>query len=286
MKTKLDPTRDHPLTQGVNNMKIASLNINNFWEIKALIQAIEDNFTDFIFDFRTTGVFGYGLDKSNISLMEFVLTPEYFIEYECFKPMRLCIDTEELLKSIKRIKKISKVSMEVYEEDIFLNVSRGQNLQLHSTASKCEFDTPKKPSLEFPPGLIVNTNEFSRLITDLNDLTERAEFKLWNNDLLIRNDHIEGKIIGRRKPVTCEIQKYSLRKLSFYHKAKEFGKKTEIQFKTNSPLSLTLRSSRPGGLLNFLLAPVFEKGNNTPGNGCGDCKGEEEKVCSGCTGSK
>ena len=286
MEKKLDSTRDHPLTQGVNNMKIASLNINNFWEIKALIQAIEDNFTDFIFDFRTSGVFGCGLDMCNISLMEFVLTPEYFIEYNCFKPMRLCIDTEELLKTIKRIKKTSKVSMEVYEEDVFLNISRGQELLLHTTASKCEFDTPKKPSLEFPPGLIVNTNEFSRLIVDLNELVRHGEFSLCNNELIIRNGDFEGKIIGRRNPENVEIQKYSLPKLSYYHKAKEFGKKTEIQFKTNSPLSLTLRSSRPGGLLNFLLAPVFEKGNNTPGNGCGDCKGEEEKVCSGCTESK
>lgn len=265
-------------------MKIASLNINNFWQFKSLIYAIEDNFGDFIIQFKESGVFGKGIDRSHITFMEFVLTPEYFVSYECHNEAKIEIDFETLKRNVKRIKKGSKVTINVYDEMVNLNVSRGQNMLLVANAEISEYDPPTAPNLEFSESLLLKTKDFEQLTKDLNEITDRPYLKIVDNRLIIEKNGVEGMIMGKRDSTKECMSALNLNNLECVWKCKDFSDRIEIIFGQFTPVSLTYKSHRPGGFVNFLIAPIIEEEDRDKVEGCGSCPGEEEEVCDTCTG--
>ena len=202
------------------------------------------------------------LDRSHITFVHLELKASLFDEFVCDEPEKINIDTDELMKVLKRSKSDDRVLMSLDEGNFILTFEGEATRTFKIRLIDIEYDSPAPPSLNYPTEFEIPFSLLKDSIQDMDIFSDKITlmvdeeyFKAFAQgefgDANIEYLHGE-KIDAKAKSI------FSLEKIREMLKADKFSDIVMISLGDDMPVTLTLRRVADDGELSFLLAPRIE----------------------------
>ena len=202
------------------------------------------------------------LDRSHITFVHLELKASLFDEFICDEPEKINVDTEELMKVLKRSKSNDRVILSLDEGNLIITFEGEAKRTFKIRLIDMEYDAPSAPPLEYPTKFdipfallkdsINDIDIFSdKIILMVNEEVFKAAAEGEFGDANIEYIHGE-KIDNEAKSI------FSLEKIREMLKADKFSDVATIKLGNDMPLSLSLKMVSEEGELSFLLAPRIE----------------------------
>ena len=204
------------------------------------------------------------LDRSHITFITLKLKNGLFDEYQLDEPLKLNVDTEELLKVLKRSKSDDIVTFKADEGNLIVIFENGDTKRTFKIRLiDIDYEPPSPPDLEWPIEVKdIPFALFKQGIQDAEVVSDKvclgvdseyfkmsAEGEFGDNDM----QYLHGlKIDGTVKSI------YSLEKIKSMLKADKFSPEIQLKLGNDMPLHLSLILDSGDGILSFLLAPRIE----------------------------
>lgn len=202
------------------------------------------------------------LDRSHITFVHLELKASLFDEYVCDEPEKINIDTDELMKVLKRSKSNDRVIMSLDEGNFIITFEGEAKRTFKIRLIDMEYEAPSPPELEHPTKFdipfallkdsIQDMGIFSdkiALIVDSEKFRASAEGEFGDANI----EYLHGeKIDTEAKSI------FSLEKIREMLKADKFSDVATIKLGNDMPLHLSLKMVSEDGELSFLLAPRIE----------------------------
>ena len=223
------------------------------------------------------------LDRSHITFVHLELKSSLFDEFICDEPEKINIDTDELMKVLKRSKSNDRVLMSLDEGNLILTFVGEATRTFKIRLIDIEYDSPAPPSLDYPTEFEIPFTLLKDSIQDMDDYPTEFEipFTLLKDsiqDMDIFSDKItlmvdqenfyasaEGEFgdanieyLHGEKIDTKAKSIFSLEKIREMLKADKFSEIATICLGNDMPLTLSLKMVSEDGELSFLLAPRIE----------------------------
>ena len=202
------------------------------------------------------------LDRSHITFVHLELKASLFDEFICDEPQKINIDTDELMKVLKRSKSDDRVFMSLDEGNFILTFEGEAKRTFKIRLIDIEYESPTPPALNHPTKVEIPFSLLKDSIQDMDIFSDKItlmvdseKFKAFAEgefgDANIEYLHGE-KIESEAKSV------FSLEKIREMLKADKFSDMAIINLGNDVPLYLTLKMVSGDGELSFLLAPRIE----------------------------
>jgi proliferating cell nuclear antigen len=203
------------------------------------------------------------LNKSQTTMIHHELNPGFFDDFQCPEPMKLGVDTEELMKALKRVKADDIMTITADEGNLILIYDSGD----HERKFKIRLidieyaEKPKAPDLEYPVEVEVPVELLKNSIQDAETVSDKitmmadedhfrmmAEGEFGDNEMkMIHGANVDGMFESI----------FSLELVKEMTYAEKFSDIAKIKIGNNMPLYMTLPN--PEGELSFMLAPRIEQ---------------------------
>ena len=206
------------------------------------------------------------LDRSHITFVSLDLKAEVFDEYECSIPQKICIDTVEFMKILKRCKNndILGLSIDDNTGSLVIDFKGEVNRTFKIRLIDMEYESPMPPSIQPPSTVNMESSLLKDCLTDMELFGDNLYFSIDSDyfyadstgefgDSNFKYLHGESDIIGKVK------SKFSIAKLKDILSASKFSDVVELNIGDNMPLVLRFKLDTDDGLLMFLLAPMIEE---------------------------
>jgi len=200
--------------------------------------------------------------QDHITFIHFELQAGLFDEYKCDEPIHINVDTEELMKVLKRAESEDILELSVDENNLILSFIGEADRIFKIRLIDLSYEAPSPPDLtypnefELPFELLKNSMKDIKLVSDKvmftvdeDRFTARAEGEF--GDAEVRYLHGETILENVRSI-------FSLSKVSDTLKADKFSESVLIKLGDDMPLSLTLSDVPREAVLNFIIAPRIE----------------------------
>jgi proliferating cell nuclear antigen len=202
------------------------------------------------------------LDRSHITFVHLELKNDVFDIYQCEEPLKINVDTEELMKVLKRAKSEDMVELTVDEGNFIITFEGEARRTFKIRLIDIEYEAPSPPKLEYPTEFEVPFNLLKDSIQDIGIISDKIALQVDEDkfkasaegefgDAKIEYLHGE-KIAEKAKSV------FSLEKVREMLKADKFSETAMIRLGNDMPLNLALKMASDEGELSFLLAPRIE----------------------------
>jgi proliferating cell nuclear antigen len=202
------------------------------------------------------------LDRSHITFVHLELKNDVFDIYQCEEPLKINVDTEELMKVLKRAKSEDMVELTVDEGNFIITFEGEARRTFKIRLIDIEYEAPSPPQLEYPTEFEVPFNLLKDSIQDIGIVSDKIALQVDEDkfkasaegefgDAKIEYVHGE-KITEKAKSV------FSLEKVREMLKADKFSESAMIRLGNDMPLNLALKMASDEGELSFLLAPRIE----------------------------
>ena len=202
------------------------------------------------------------LDRSHITFVHLELKKGLFDEYKCGEPMKINVDTEELMKVLKRAKSEDMVELTVDEGNLIINFEGEAHRTFKIRLIDIEYEAPSPPQLEYPTEFEVPFALLKDSIQDIGIVSDKIA-------LHVDADKFEASAEGEFGDAQIEylhgekIEEsarsiFSLEKVKEMLKADKFSESAVIRLGNDMPLNLALQMATDDGELSFLLAPRIE----------------------------
>ncbi len=202
------------------------------------------------------------LDRSHITFVHLELKKALFDEYQCEEPTKINVDTDELMKVLRRAKSDDMVELTVDEGNLILILEGEARRTFKVRLIDIEYEAPNPPQLEYPTEFEVPFTLLKDSIQDIGIVSPKIALHV-NKDKFtasaegdLGDAHIEylhgEKIEEDAKSV------FSLEKVKEMLKADKFSESAVIRMGNDMPLNLSLQMASDDGELSFLLAPRIE----------------------------
>nr|WP_319372484.1 proliferating cell nuclear antigen (pcna) [uncultured Methanobacterium sp.] len=202
------------------------------------------------------------LDKSHTTFIHLKLKIGLFDEYLCDAPVNINVETEELMKVLKRSVADDIVELGVDEDNLILSFIGEAERIFKIHLIDMEYTAPSPPEMRYPTEFEVPFDLLKNSIKDIDIVSDKIQLQVDDkkfiasaegelSDAQIRYHHGE-KIFGSVKSV------FSLAKIKETLKADKFSDSALIKLGDDMPLNLTLKTVMGDGLLNFMIAPRIE----------------------------
>jgi len=202
------------------------------------------------------------LDQSHITFVHLELNIELFEEYQCDGSVTINVDTEELMKVLKRADSDDIVELSVDEDNLIITF-RGEAERIFMIRLiDMEYSAPKPPEVnhpnqfEVPFDLLKNSIKDTEIVSDNISLTiDEKHFGVYAEGELgeTRIRYLHGEKINEEARSV-----YSLDKIKEILKADKFSDSVIIAMGTNMPICLTLETVGADAVLEFMVAPRIE----------------------------
>lgn len=203
------------------------------------------------------------IDRSHITFVHLDLKESLFDIFQCDKPIKLNIDTEELMKVLKRSKSDDVMELTVDGGNLIVTFEGEVKKTFKVKLIDLEYDTPTPPSIEYPVKISIPIGTLKETIQDIEIVADRVEFNI-NQDVLklkavgefadAEVEYLHGeKVLETVKAV------FAIENIKEMLKAEKFADNTYIALGNDMPLTLTLELLNEEGELSFLLAPRIEE---------------------------
>lgn len=201
------------------------------------------------------------IDRSHICFVSLNLNRELFDEYQCSAPEKICLDTIEFIKILKRMKKNDTLQLTLTEDTGSLQITF-DNGETHRTFKirliDLEYETPTPPRLDLPASTTCESTLFKDWITDMELFNENLNITINEDHLIIDTEsefgdsrceyyHGEDNITGTHR------SSFSISKLKQIMKANRFSPLITIRLGTDVPVEI--RYNKTNAELNYILAP-------------------------------
>jgi len=202
------------------------------------------------------------LDRSHITFVHLELKNDVFDIYQCEEPLKINVDTEELMKVLKRAKTEDMLELTVDEGNFIITFEGEARRTFKIRLIDIEYEAPSPPQLEYPTEFEVPFNLLKDSIQDIGIVSDKIALQVDEDkfkasaegefgDAKIEYLHGE-KIAEKAKSV------FSLEKVREMLKADKFSETAMIRLGNDMPLNLALKMPSDEGELSFLLAPRIE----------------------------
>ena len=202
------------------------------------------------------------LDRSHITFVHLELKSSLFTEYICDEPEKINIDTDELMKVLKRSKSDDSVILSLDEENLILTFEgeAKRTFKIHLVDMEYESATPPElnhsATVEIPFSLLKDSIQDMDIFSDKIILSVDSEKFIISAEGEFGDANIE--YIHGEKIDTSVQSVFSLDKVKEMLKADKFSNVVTIKLGDDIPLSLALKMVSGEGELSFLLAPRLE----------------------------
>jgi proliferating cell nuclear antigen len=202
------------------------------------------------------------LDRSHITFVHLELKKNVFDEYQCKEPLKINVDTEELMKVLKRAKSEDMVELSTDEGNLIITFEGEARRTFKIRLIDIEYEAPSPPQLDYPTEFEIPFSLLKDSIQDIGIVSDKIALQVDEDkfkasaegdfgDAQIEYLHGE-KIAENAKSV------FSLEKVKEMMKADKFSETAQIKLGNDMPLNLYLRMASDEGELSFLLAPRIE----------------------------
>ena len=191
------------------------------------------------------------LDRSHITFVHLELKSSLFDEFICDEPEKINVDTDELMKVLKRSKANDRVLMSLDEGNLILTFVGEATRTFKIRLIDIEYDSPAPPSLDYP-------TEFEIPFTLLKDSIQDMDIFSDKITLMVDQENFYAEYLHGEKIDTKAKSIFSLEKIREMLKADKFSEIATISLGNDMPLTLSLKMVSEDGELSFLLAPRIE----------------------------
>lgn len=202
------------------------------------------------------------LDRSHITFVHLELGAALFDEYTCDEPQKINVDTEELMKVLKRAKSNDRVILSLEEGNLIVQFEGEAVRTFKIRLIDIEYETPSPPEIQYENEFEVPFQLLKDSIGDIDIFSDKITFRVDEDKFLASAEgefgdaeieYLHGEKIS--KPARSV---YSLDKIKEMLKADKFSETAIINLGDDMPLKLTLKMPSNEGELSFLLAPRIE----------------------------
>lgn len=203
------------------------------------------------------------IDRSHICFVKLNLEPSVFDEFECEIPERLCIDTNEFMRILKRIKKNDILKLSVDENNLIITFDGDVNRKFKIKLIDIDYETPEAPDIPLPCGITVDSAMVKDAITDMELFSDKLYFLIDEDNFIINADGEFGdarfKYFHGETGINEVVKSsFSIDKLKDVFTASKFSDIVGINLGTDMPIRINFELVTGDGELNFLIAPRIE----------------------------
>ena len=202
------------------------------------------------------------LDRSHITFVHLELKSSIFDIYSNDEPLQINVDTEELMKVLKRGRSDDMVELTVDEGNLIITFEGEARRTFKIRLIDIEYEPPTPPELEFPTEFEIPFNLLKSSIQDIDIVSDKIS-------LIIDQDKFTASAEGEFGDAKIEYlhgekieenvkSVFSLEKIKEMLKADKFSESAVLKLGNDMPLNLTMKMPSDEGELSFLLAPRIE----------------------------
>jgi len=244
--------------------------ISDAKQLRDMITAISTLVDEATFNITPEGIKLRAMDPSRVAMIDFEMPKTVFDEYTAETPTKMCINTTELLKLLRRTSKDESVELALDEKTGRLNVvikGRYDRTFNMPTLEATEEEVPT-PKITFNVRAKATTQGLNEAIQDVQLVSDHVRIEMDNEKMTMR---ATGDLMG----ATVELKKGSDALLDL--EAKEPSKATfslsylseiiktaaatsdlaTLEFSTDMPIRIDFQQPKEGKL-TFYLAPRIE----------------------------
>lgn len=203
------------------------------------------------------------IDRSHITYVHLELKESLFDIYECDKPMKLNLDTEELMKVLKRSKSDDVMELTVDAGSLVLTFEGSVKKTFKVKLIDLEYDAPTPPQIEYPVELSMPISTLKETIQDIEIVADRVAFSVDADNLTLTavGDFADAEVeYLHGEQISEDVRSiFAIENIKEMLKAEKFADKTYVQLGDDMPLTLVLELLNDEGELSFLLAPRIEE---------------------------
>ena len=221
--------------------------------IKCMVEALKELLTDTVLEINDSGIKIVAMDNSHVILVHLKLLADKFEYFKCNRPISIGINMLNLYKIIKTINNNDILTLFVYENDLNHLGIRLENAEKNTrTTYKINLldlnnESFSIPEVTFNSVITLPSNDFQKIIRDMNNLAEFVEIKNVNNEFMLTcsgdfatqetvlsdNDNVQ---ISSEQPDEVIQGVFSLKYLTLFTKCTNLSNNTEIFLKNDYPL--------------------------------------------------
>ena len=202
------------------------------------------------------------LDRSHITFVHLELKKGVFDEYQCGEPMKINVDTEELMKVLKRAKAEDMVELTVDEGNLIISFEGEARRKFKIRLIDIEYEAPSPPQLEYPTEFEVPFSLLKDSIQDIGIVSDKIALHVDEEkfEASAEGEFGDAKIeyVHGEKIEESARSIFSLEKVKEMLKADKFSEAAVLRLGNDMPLNLALKMASDEGELSFLLAPRIE----------------------------
>jgi len=202
------------------------------------------------------------LDRSHITYVHLELKSELFDEYVCDEPEKINVDTEELMKVLKRAKANDRVILSTDEGNLIVQFEGEAVRTFKIRLIDIEYETPSPPEIQYENEFEVPFQLLKDSIADIDIFSDKITFRVDEDRFMASAEgefgDAEIEYLHSEKISKPARSVYSLDKIKEMLKADKFSETAIINLGDDMPLKLTLKMASNEGELSFLLAPRIE----------------------------
>ena len=240
-------------------MKIELKNIKNF---KNILTNVEYFLEEVKFEVDQDGLRFRGLDKSHVAFIGLYVDKEYFDTFEIDEPQSCIVDTNELVKIIKRAKSNDTLRLSFDESNLklqFINEDTKRKFQIRQV--DMEYDSPAMPKIKYPISFSINYKILMDSVKDAELYSEKVRLRTEEYSLFVETESNSGDYkselsllenIGKYK------SNFSIVWLNKIFRISGISDEITINMGNDMPLFLELEDEE-GLKVDFLLAPRIEE---------------------------
>lgn len=240
------------------------LELENFKNFKDVLIAAEQFLQEIKIEADRDGLRFRGLDKSHIAFIGMDVKSDYFDSFEIDQPDNCVIDTNELVKILKRSKNSDTLLFEFDNENVkfqFVNEDKGTKRSFNLRQIDIEYDSPTLPQIQYPVKVDIDSKLFDDGLKDCELYSEKVKLQAENENLYLIADGNFGNYksnLQLYESVNKAESVFSLDFLKRFFKLANLSTELVLEMGNNMPLSLTMEDD-DGLKVDFLLAPRIEE---------------------------
>ncbi|RAP48553.1 MAG: proliferating cell nuclear antigen (pcna) [Methanosphaera sp. rholeuAM74] len=203
------------------------------------------------------------IDRSHVTYVHLELKESLFDVFECDKPMKLNLDTDELMKVLKRSKAEDVMELTVDAGSLILTFEGAVKKTFKVKLIDLEYEAPTPPEIEYPVKITVPITTLKETMQDIEIVADRVAIAADEDNLTLTavGDFSDAEVeYLHGEKVTENVKSvFAIENIKEMLKAEKFADKTFISLGNDMPLTLSLVLLNDEGELTFLLAPRIEE---------------------------
>ena len=241
--------------------------------IKTLVEALKELLNDTVIEINNECIKIVTMDNSHIILVHLKLFAEKFEYYTCNKPISIGINMLNLYKIIKTVNNNDVLTLFIYENNLNQLGIKIENMEKNTKTTyflnllDLNNDQFEIPEVEFNSVITLPSNDFQKLMRDMNNIADYVEIKNVDNKFILTcqgdfcsqetvlSDNELVNISGNNNDI---IQgNFNLKYLVLFTKCTNLSNTVELYLKNDYPLIIKYTVASIGSI-KLCLSPQTE----------------------------